>query len=160
MKPAVIYWWKNTRHEVSFGVPLGTGSSKDAGTFDPKGPAAGFVVGVVGVIGVRRPLRFLTQKLQLREDQVSRLAIILDDLKTERAQAAVDDRRTIASFADAVEGETFGETRAREGQSLRVRSAGAINDSVVTALGRFHALLDPEQRLKLAGLIRSGAVTL
>jgi len=91
---------------------------------------------------------------------VAELARVLDELKTERAQAAVDDRRTIASFADAVEGETFGETRARDGQNLRVRSAGAINNSVVTALGRFHALLDPEQRLKLAGLIRSGAVTL
>src|SRR5262245_8462388 len=47
------------------------------------GPGGGF--------GVRRPLRFLAHKLELDEQQVVQLARILDELKTERAQAAVDD---------------------------------------------------------------------
>ena len=55
-----------------------------------------------GAFGVRRPLRFLAHKLDLDEKQVTALARILDELKTERAQAAVDDRRSLAEFADAV----------------------------------------------------------
>ena len=47
-----------------------------------------------GGFGVRRPLRFLAHKLELDEKQITELARILDELKTERAQAAVDDRRT------------------------------------------------------------------
>src|SRR4029453_5507670 len=46
-----------------------------------------------GAFGVRRPLRFLAYKLGLEETQVSELAKILDEIKTERAQAAVDHRR-------------------------------------------------------------------
>ena len=37
---------------------------------------------------------------ELDEKQVVQLARILDELKTERAQSAVDDRRTLAEFAD------------------------------------------------------------
>src|SRR4051812_42232162 len=55
-----------------------------------------------GSFGVRRPLRFLAWKLELDEAQVAELAKILDELKTERAQAAVDARRTVAAFADAI----------------------------------------------------------
>ena len=41
-----------------------------------------------GGFGVRRPLRFLAYKLELDEKQVTELAKILDELKTERAQAS------------------------------------------------------------------------
>ena len=40
--------------------------------------------------GVRRPLRFLAHKLELDDRQIGELARILDELKTERAQAEVD----------------------------------------------------------------------
>ncbi|MEO0813132.1 MAG: hypothetical protein AAFY60_09740, partial [Myxococcota bacterium] len=40
--------------------------------------------------GVRRPLRFMAHRLDLDDEQVGVLAAILNDLKTERAQAAVD----------------------------------------------------------------------
>src|SRR5947209_899887 len=68
-----------------------------------------------GAFGVRRPLRFLAYKLNLNEEQVAQLAKVLDELKTERAQAAVDDRRTVAAFADAPGLEKFDEARATEG---------------------------------------------
>src|SRR5579871_5676656 len=58
-----------------------------------------------GGFGVRRPLRFLAHKLELDEKQIVQLARILDALKTERAQAAVDDRRALADFADALGGD-------------------------------------------------------
>src|SRR5262245_62313653 len=48
-------------------------------------------------LGVRRPLRFLAYRLDLNEAQVGELAAIIGDLKTERAQAAVDDRRALTA---------------------------------------------------------------
>jgi len=41
-----------------------------------------------GGLGVRRPLRFLAHKLELRETQVASLAKILNDLKTRLLQSS------------------------------------------------------------------------
>jgi hypothetical protein len=111
-----------------------------------------------GPFGVRRPLRFLAFKLQLDERQVTELASVLSELKTERAQAEVDDRRALGIFADAIGAESFEESRAVEGSTLRVKSAERLQQSVVRALSRIHALLDAEQRSRLAYLIRTGAL--
>ena len=113
-----------------------------------------------GAFGVRRPLRFLAYKLELDERQVAELARILDELKTERAQAEVDRRRSLSAFADAVAGETFDGTRAGEGAELRVKTAERLRDAVTGALGRMHALLDNDQRARLAYLIRTGVLAL
>jgi len=113
-----------------------------------------------GAFGVRRPLRFLAYKLQLEEAQVGELARILDEIKTERAQAAVDHRRAISAFADAIEGEAFDESKANFGAAVRVQSADRLRSAVVTALGRLHKLLDPQQRARLAYLIRTGTLSI
>jgi len=113
-----------------------------------------------GSFGVRRPLRFLAFKLGLSDEQVVTLARILDELKTERAQGEVDRRRSLSAFADAVAGETFDATRAAEAAGLRVKTAERLRDAITSALGRMHALLDNEQRGRLAYLIRTGVVTL
>src|SRR5437016_13171248 len=114
--------------------------------------------GAGGGFGVRRPLRFLAHKLELDEKQVVSLARILDELKTERAQAAVDDRRTLADFADALAGETFDAARAAAGGDRRVESARKLRDAVVRGLQQIHAILNPEQRARLAYLIRTGVL--
>src|SRR5262245_14602726 len=57
----------------------------------------GFGGGGGGGFGIRRPLRFLAHQLELDDAQINALARILDELKTERAQGEVDQRRTIAS---------------------------------------------------------------
>jgi hypothetical protein len=111
-----------------------------------------------GAFGVRRPLRFLAYKLDLDERQVGELARILDELKTERAQAEVDGRRAMAAFADAVGGEHFDAERATGGGAIRVTTAEHLRDAVTKALGRVHALLEPEQRERLAYLIRTGTL--
>ena len=113
-----------------------------------------------GAFGVRRPLRFLAYKLELDEKQVAEFARILDELKTERAQAEVDRRRTMSAFADAVAGETFDEPKAKDGAELRVSSAQRLRDAVTKALGRIHGVLDNEQRAQLAYLIRTGTLQL
>jgi hypothetical protein len=105
-------------------------------------------------------LRFLAYKLELDERQVSELARILNELKLERAQAEVDRRRTVAGFADAVAGESFNTGKAGEAGTLRVTSAERLRDAVVKALQQIHAVLDEEQRKRLAYLIRTGTLAI
>jgi Spy/CpxP family protein refolding chaperone len=112
--------------------------------------------GFGGGWGVRRPLRFLAHKLDLDEKQVAELARILDELKIERAQAEVDDRRARAEFADALLGETFDADKASAAGERRVQSAGKVRDALTHALRAIHALLKPEQRERFAYLVRTG----
>lgn len=112
------------------------------------------------LFGVRRPLRFMAHKLDLDEDQVKTLAHILDDLKTERAQASVDERRSLGALAESLEGDTFGDEAANRGLELRVQSAERLRKAVHDALARTHAMLRPDQRSKLAYLLRSGVLTI
>lgn len=168
MHPAIMYWWKNARHHGggACGAWAGCGSSgegRDHG--GEEGHYAGGEGGDYGdagggAFGVRRPLRFLAHKLQLDEPQVAELAKILNELKTERAQADVDGRRTVSAFADAVSGAAFDDAKAAEGAVLRVKAAERLRDAVVKSLGRIHALLTPEQRNRLAYLIRTGVVSI
>jgi Spy/CpxP family protein refolding chaperone len=132
-------------HHGPFGGGPGGGGEDDAGG---------------GGFGVRRPLRFLAFKLELDDSQVTELAAILDELKIERAQAAVDHRRTTSALADAVGAESFDENKAREATGERVKSADRVQAAVARALGRIHALLEPEQRAKLAYLLRTGALSI
>ena len=111
-----------------------------------------------GGFGVRRPLRFLAHKLDLDDRQVADLARVLNELKTERAQAEVDRRRTVSALADAVGGETFDAAKAAEGGDLRVQSAERLRTAVTKALTDIHALLDHDQRQRLAYLIRTGTL--
>jgi Spy/CpxP family protein refolding chaperone len=169
MYPGFIPHWKR-RHcggrdrDVSIGigfVDCETGERGFEFRASPEDPEGGFGFGFGGgAFGVRRPLRFLAFKLGLEEAQVAELARILDEIKTERAQAAVDLRRTLSSFAEAIEGDVFDEAKANAGATLRMQSAERLKNAVVTALGRLHRLLDPEQRRRLAYLIRTGTLSL
>jgi Spy/CpxP family protein refolding chaperone len=162
--PGMIAWW-NARRAARCGAHAGCGPEGGHG----HGPGAHFG-GYGGYggggdelgagFGVRRPLRFLAYKLDLDESQVAELARILDDLKTERAQAAVDDRRTSSAFADAVSEATWDETKASAAAESRVKAAERLRDAVVKALGRIHAMLEPAQRAKLAYLIRTGTLSI
>jgi Spy/CpxP family protein refolding chaperone len=116
--------------------------------------------GFGGGWGVRRPLRFLAHKLDLDQKQIAELARILDELKIERAQAEVDDRRARAEFADAVLGATFDAGKAGAAGERRVQSAAKLRDALTRALAAIHAVLSPEQRERFAYLIRTGVLTL
>jgi len=110
--------------------------------------------------GIRRPLRFLAHRLDLTEKQITDLARILDDLKIERAQAEVDDRRALADFADSVAGETFDDAKAAVAGDRRIQSATKVRDTLTTALRQIHALLNPEQRERFAYMIRTGVLSI
>ena len=162
----MMYWWKTARRAAEqcgewaeHGHHGGGGRGGwSAGEWGGGGGGPDFGGG--GRFGVRRPLRFLAHKLDLDERQVSELARILDELKTERAQAEVDERRSITALADAVGGATFDEQRATEAAKTRSRTAERLGDAVVKALRQIHALLQEEQRARLAYLVRTGVVTL
>jgi len=154
-------WWKWKHHEhhgrhAGCGAQAGCGPEAEAWAggdhFDADFGGGHF--------GVRRPLRFLAHKLDLDDKQVEGLAHVLSELKTERAQAAVDDRRTVAGFADAIAGEAFDEAKVGAAAAERVKSAERLRDALVKALGCIHALLRPEQRARFAYLIRTGALSL
>src|SRR5262245_63132639 len=172
MHPAFYFWWKHARRGAH-GHGHGHGPEAHAGGCGPRAgargeggpPFEGRFGGpdgewFGGPFGVRRPLRFLANKLELSEAQMADLARIIDELKTERAQGDVDHRRTVAAFADAMEGASFGDERAREGGELRVKSAERLREAVIGALSKIHALLDEEQRKRFAYLIRTGVVSL
>ena len=165
-----MYFWKRARHEAhaqgacahhGCGVAGGGGGGGGRGERFAAPPGDDFGHwGGGGGLGVRRPLRFLAHKLELKDPQVEELARILNELKTERAQAEVDGRRTTAAFADAVGGAVFDEAKAGEGATLRVQSAEKLKNAVQKALREIHAVLSDEQRQRLAYLIRTGVVTL
>jgi Spy/CpxP family protein refolding chaperone len=163
MYPGFISHWRrercgDRRAAMSSGAGHGRSRSWEYGAAGEDDPGQFGFAG--GSFGVRRPLRFLAYKLQLDEKQVGELARILDEIKTERAQAAVDHRRAISVFADAIEGAVFDESKAGSGADLRLESANRLRGAVLSALGRLHKLLDPEQRARLAYLIRTGTLSI
>lgn len=162
MHPGYMGWWKRARGcGPGAEAQCGPGEGWHGGRRWAHGGGdwhEGFGGG--GGFGVRRPLRFLAYKLDLEEPQIEDLARILNELKTERAQAAVDDRRAVGGLADAVAGESFDAAKAKSVAEARVQSASKLRDAVVAALGKIHALLTPEQRKKLAYLIQTGTLAI
>jgi Spy/CpxP family protein refolding chaperone len=156
----MVHLWKHGRHGTHRGAYAGCGSvARDEGR--PRyesGPEEFQAAFGGGAFGVRRPLRFLAFRLELDESQVAELAKILDELKTERAQAAVDDRRALTAYAEAVGAESFDEAKSKAAVSLRVKSSENLQNAVNRAMSRIHAILNPDQRAKLAHLIRTGAL--
>jgi LTXXQ motif family protein len=176
MHPAMVSWWR--ARNASFGGGCGDGGEAAScgpgggprgwhgpghggghggGEGEGGGDGEGFGG---GAFGVRRPLRFLAYKLELDERQVADLARVLDELKTERAQGAVDSRRSLTAFADSIGGAAFDEAKAKEAGALRVATAERLRDAVTKALGRIHAILDEDQRERFAYLIRTGALAI
>jgi hypothetical protein len=109
-------------------------------------------------LGVRRPLRFLSWKLDLDDEQTAKLARILERLKLERAQAALDLRRGASDLADALEASEVPRDKLGAAGELRVAAARRIEAAVAAAIAELHAMLEPDQRSLLAELIRTGAI--
>jgi hypothetical protein len=170
MHPGFVWYWKR-RHGIvdACGGAYAYGwygpSRRHARRSDRAGWSCGgdrstdFLFGVGG-LGIRRPLRFLAARLELDEGQVSRLAKILDRVKLEREQAAVDLRRVAGDIAEVLEGEALRREGLEAAGERRVEAARRVQEAVARAVTELHALLDERQREELAGLIRSGAIRL
>jgi len=157
MYPGFIYWRKrNRRCGNDWSAILSQACHSPSESADAHraefSPGASF--------GVRRPLRYLAWKLELDERQTAELAKILGDLKTERAQADVEGRRAASALADLASAPSFDLAKAKEATDLKVKSAERVGAALVDALARLHALLDSDQRERLAYLVRTGVVQL
>lgn len=117
-----------------------------------RGPGGGF--------GMRRPLRFLVEHLGLDDAQASELSRVIDELRLEREQAALDGRRAQGRLADLLEGDPLDVPAVEAAADGRLAAAKRERDAIVAALGRLHRALKPEQRTKLATLLRSGPFSL
>ena len=166
MHPGFIGFWKARCAEHlnhHFGDGAGGCGPGDCGpgSFGHEGRFAGHFHDEDGAtFGVRRPLRFLAHKLELSEPQVAQIAAILNELKTERAQAAVDQRRRVAALADVVESGAFDEAKVGQVGVEQLKTAERLREAVATALRKLHAALNDEQRRKLAYLLRTGVLVI
>jgi Spy/CpxP family protein refolding chaperone len=160
-------WWARhhgaARHTYAYAGcgPAGYSAHRRHGHGHGDGEGFGDEGGLPGgTFGVRRPLRFLAYKLDLDERQAEELAAILDDLKTERAQAAVDHRRMTAAMADLFGAAAFDAAKAAGTAKARVAAAERLAAVQAKALERVHALLDEEQRKTFAYLLRTGVLAI
>jgi uncharacterized membrane protein len=168
MHPGFHSWWRSREHAgCGEGAHdhggCGSGFRGRHGSFghhERMHAAPGFESDASSAFGVRRPLRFLAQKLGLSEDQVATFATILDELKTERAQAAVDQRRRISALAEALEGVSFDESKLQHASDEQSKSEARVRAAVERALKRIHESLDVEQRKTLAYLLRTGVLSI
>ncbi len=162
------HFWHARHHggcgdfEPAFAWAAGSARGRHGADFGPRGIDLNFSFGggddEGAGLGVRRPLRFLAWKLDLTAEQLEGAARILARLKIERAQAAVDQRRSAADLADAIEHEAFDNAQADAATEKRVTAALAVQRAVAKALGDLHGILEPDQRRRLAMLIRTRAI--
>ena len=111
-------------------------------------------------LGMRRPLRFLAERLELDEHQMAELSKVLENLRLEREQADLDRRKAQAKIADLLEGDSLDEAALTEAAAGRVQAAERERNAAIVAVQRLHALLQPVQRTKLATLVRGGPFAL
>lgn len=110
--------------------------------------------------GVRRPLRYLGYHLDLDESQMRRVAAILNGLKTEREQAELDERRTVAAVADLMTGEAPLPEELKAALAPRLDSAERLQREVQRAIQALYEALDADQRELFADLLRSGTISI
>ena len=110
--------------------------------------------------GVRRPLRYLRYHLDLDEGQTRKVAAILNELKLEREQARVDDKRSLHALADLITRDDSGVEHFKTALEPRVSSAERLRGEVARALDELNKVLDLDQREELAEMVRSGLISL
>jgi Spy/CpxP family protein refolding chaperone len=159
MHPGFIHHWRRRRASEGQAAYYGCYGGGSGLRWDASRRFGEAGVGAAG-FGARRPVRFLALRLDLDDAQVAKLAKIVERLRVEREQAAVDSRRAAGVIADALERAEIEAARVEEATRLRVDATRRVQESVARALAELHALLDAEQREELASLIRSGEIQL
>lgn len=110
--------------------------------------------------GVRRPLRYLSYHLDLDESQTRRMASVLNQLKTEREQAELDEKRSIAALATLLEAGTPTLDETREALQTRVDSSEKLREETAKAVVAISDLLDDDQREEFINLLLTGTISL
>ncbi len=110
--------------------------------------------------GVRRPLRYLAFKLELDDAQTRKMATVLNQLKTEKEQAGVDEKRTVTALAGLLESGTPSREELDNVLQSRTETASRMNDETARAVIAISELLDDDQRGEFVNLLLTGAFTL
>jgi len=165
MHPGFIGFWQRHRAGHHHHMWAEGACDPQAGCHDGRGHSHDWhhsapVGDEVGSFGVRRPLRFLAHKLELTDEQVTKLATILSALKTERAQAEVDQRRRVAALAGAFDVNVLDLEQLQSAGQLQVETAQRLKAAVTQALQQIHAMLDEAQRKEFAYLLRTGVLSI
>lgn len=110
--------------------------------------------------GVRRPLRYLAHRLDLDENQVRRMAAVLNQLKTEREQASLDEKRTVANLAGLLTEGTPTLEDCKKQLSGRISAAEHMVEETAKAIVALSELLDEDQMAEFIDLLLTGEFTL
>jgi Spy/CpxP family protein refolding chaperone len=110
-----------------------------------------------GIFGARRPLRYLSYRLDLDAAQQRQVAAILDRLKIDREQARLDEKKTLSELATMVSSTPPSVDAFQQALAPRVDAARNLQTSAAKAMQELVDLLDSDQREELSQLIRSGA---
>lgn len=109
--------------------------------------------------GVRRPLRYLSYQLDLSENQMRRMASVLNAIKNQREQSVLDEKRAATAIADLVANGTPTLEDLNEALAPRTQSAEQLHAEIARALVQISDMLDEDQRGQFAGLLLSGAIS-
>ena len=109
--------------------------------------------------GVRRPLRYLGYKLDLSENQMRRMSSVLNAIKNERDQSALDEKRTITAIADLMADSTPTLEEVSEALQPRTKNAEQLQAEIARGLVQISDILDEDQREQFVGLLLSGAIS-
>jgi hypothetical protein len=105
---------------------------------------------------VRRPLRYLAHRLDLDENQMRRMATVLNQLKTEREQASLDEKRTVAGLAAIMAEGTPTLDDCRDVLTGRTKATEHLNEETAKSIVAICDLLDDDQRAEFIDLMLAG----
>ncbi len=109
--------------------------------------------------GVRRPLRYLSYQLDLSENQMRRMSSVLNAIKNEREQSALDEKRTVTAIADLMADGTPTLEEFSEALQPRTSNAEQLQAEIARGLAQISNILDEDQREQFVGLLLSGAIS-
>ena len=112
------------------------------------------------MFGIRRPLRKLSWRLDLREEQAQRMADVLNRLKHAYAQANLDRERSNADVASLFDRDAYSADQSIEALKLRTHASQELAEHLEQALEALFGMLDADQRREFARMIRAGEITL
>ena len=113
-----------------------------------------------GGFGVRRPLRYLSHRLDLDDQQRRVLAASFERIKIEREQAALDRKRSDSQVADKLTQQELAVEDLQQAMCPRTDIAQRLQATIAKELYDSVRVLDDEQREEFAYLVRSGVVKL
>ena len=107
-------------------------------------------------LGARRGVRFLAARLGAGPEQESVLAAEADALAEELSRTRADLASVRAELADLLAGPRLEASQIAAAIDARLERLGAVRARLAQGLARVHSVLEPEQRARLAEMVRSG----